>query len=326
MSTVVDDMSHRSTGIPDAAEFERRLDAVREAVSDLSDGVQPDEESLDAITRAFSELGELAQEADGLGIAPLGQTEAKTEISDISSAFTELTREVMDVCQLIAEGKPIDDGSVIAIADRFQEVSPRLRRLLAPTNAHYLSERKLYALPTWLAHLPGLLLIISREPNLAEDVSGRLFILANESEFYSELLALSLDDDPELENQEPTALPPVEQLRVELETIASAETPSDVAQIRKRLNDALDAIDGKGTAVDEVLARISKTTELIEVQRTNLDHLVAVAREQGASWNKIARAVGVSAQSAHKRWDPEAKEKARRYMQEYSVKRRDVES
>jgi hypothetical protein len=110
-------------------------------------------------------------------------------------------------------------------------------------------------------------LIISEQSKLDEDLSGRLFILANALEFSSELLALSLDEDPEPGDQDPTALPLVEQLRVEPESIDSADAPSGVAQIRKRLNDAHYAIDSKVTAVEEVLTRISETTELIEAQR-----------------------------------------------------------
>jgi len=91
-----------------------------------------------------------------------------------------------------------------------------------------------------------------------------------------------------------------------------AEPPSEV----------LDA-DWPGLSSNErtqslTLSRIALRSIQAELLRSLLDTHVQEARELGASWRAIAAATGISPQAAHKRWDPEARAKARKYMREYS--------
>jgi transposase-like protein len=176
-----------------------------------------------------------------------------------------------------------------------------------------------------LKGLPKLLLALSQESTLDPGLSGRLFMVASEIEFYGVLLSLETErEESAEEDNTDSATAAIDRVRQELENVAADGTGTDVALLRKRLNEALDEADSEDSALEEILTRVTETSEQIEVERSNLDHLVAMARERGASWNKIARAVGISAQSAHKRWDPEARAKARKYMQDYSVRRRDA--
>jgi hypothetical protein len=52
----------------------------------------------------------------------------------------------------------------------------------------------------------------------------------------------------------------------------------------------------------EKLAAVSQTAAAAHKARRQLDDAVSAAREAGASWADIGRAVGISRQSAHERW------------------------
>lgn len=58
-----------------------------------------------------------------------------------------------------------------------------------------------------------------------------------------------------------------------------------------------------------LVAQISVTALEIERRREELDELVALARASNIGWKAIGSAVGISMQSAHRRWSPDAKAK-----------------
>jgi hypothetical protein len=280
---------------------------------------------LERAREATAELGEFVEDANRLGIGPLGLQEARAETRAIGDELASQMRNVMGIIESSPETGALDEEALSRAVDVLQNVSLRLRRILAPTNTHHLPRVSLAAIPFMLKGLPKLLLALSQESTLDPGLSGRLFMVASEIEFYGVLLSLETErEESAEEDNTDSATAAIDRVRQELENVAADGTGTDVALLRKRLNEALDEADSEDSALEEILTRVTETSEQIEVERSNLDHLVAMARERGASWNKIARAVGISAQSAHKRWDPEARAKARKYMQDYSVRRRDA--
>lgn len=61
-----------------------------------------------------------------------------------------------------------------------------------------------------------------------------------------------------------------------------------------RQREVLDAIGRLG-------ARIAVVERDLATDKSTLDKLIQIARQQGASWAKIGEALGISAQAAHQR-------------------------
>jgi hypothetical protein len=61
-------------------------------------------------------------------------------------------------------------------------------------------------------------------------------------------------------------------------------------------------LDGVSDPNDETLAELADVTGQLGALHAHQDALVARARAAGASWARIAAALGVSAQAAHKRY------------------------
>jgi len=279
---------------------------------------------LESVAEELSELGRTVLEAEGMGLGPLSFDEARSEVEAVGNGLAEQCGLVIGSSQLIlSERRQLAEETLVQVVESLNEIVMRLRRLVAPLNLHHLDHLSLAAMPFVLENLPPALLVLSRVSGLDPQLSGRLFILSGELEFLGVLLSTATEQEDAPESEVEASPITLARLRTELDALATAGTSTDVALVRKRLNDTLDEIENQDTAAEEVLARIAEANEQIEAHRANLDRLVGVAREAGVSWNKIAKAVGVSAQSAHKRWDPEARAKARKYMQEYSAKRRD---
>jgi hypothetical protein len=55
-------------------------------------------------------------------------------------------------------------------------------------------------------------------------------------------------------------------------------------------------------SVDEVLGEIAVGVTMIADIRESLNRLVVMARQDGATWERIGAAAGVSRQAAHERW------------------------
>lgn len=62
-----------------------------------------------------------------------------------------------------------------------------------------------------------------------------------------------------------------------------------------------------GGGLDAVLAAVRRTDDAVEAGRAALQQAVEEARTVGASWRRIGETLGITAQSAHKRFDPAAR-------------------
>lgn len=69
---------------------------------------------------------------------------------------------------------------------------------------------------------------------------------------------------------------------------------------------------------EELLLKLGSVITAIHLLQEESDRLVDQVREQGASWERIARAAGMKKQSAYQRWSENGREKHR----EYTRKRR----
>jgi hypothetical protein len=73
-----------------------------------------------------------------------------------------------------------------------------------------------------------------------------------------------------------------------------------------------------GTEVSvATLAGVSNAQETLDQARADLNHAVDDARAGGASWRKIGEALGIAGQTAHKRFDPNARRRHADYMREW---------
>lgn len=102
-------------------------------------------------------------------------------------------------------------------------------------------------------------------------------------------------------------------------------SPSDESQLREGLHARLESL-----LTDERLRkRRNRLPELANLAiravqadfvRDDLARKVEAAREAGASWSEIGRAVGITPQAAHRRWDADAKAKHRDYHRKKRAK------
>jgi hypothetical protein len=277
------------------------------------------DQEIGELIEILAEHGRRIMEEERLGLGSFESlSEARSEVDAIQEVLSERTREGIHR----SKTGGVDEAYIRRTGDEMAAVSPKIRRLLAPANAHYLPNLSLGVIPFLIEQLAPVLAASSRAGGLDPDLAGRLLLLAEEFEFFAVLLGLATDRPLEDKSEAQTAL---DRIREELDSLSNAEDTSgaDIAVLRKRLNDALDQVENHEAAADQVLSQISETAEQIEALRGSLDHLVALARERGASWNKIAKAVGISPQSAHKRWDPEARAKAQQYMRDYAARKRE---
>lgn len=66
----------------------------------------------------------------------------------------------------------------------------------------------------------------------------------------------------------------------------------------------------------EPLCVLSRCNAALEEAKAELYAAVDAARAAGASWRRIGEALGIAAQSAHKRFDPRARRRHADYMRE----------
>ncbi len=62
------------------------------------------------------------------------------------------------------------------------------------------------------------------------------------------------------------------------------------------------------------LADVSSAQETLDQARADLHQAVKSARARGASWRRIGEALGIAGQTAHKRFDPRARQRHADYM------------
>ena len=72
---------------------------------------------------------------------------------------------------------------------------------------------------------------------------------------------------------------------------------------------------------DRAWARVTRAQEALDAARTELQRCVESARRDGATWRQIGAALGVAAQTAHKRFDPNARRRHAVYMREHNQRR-----
>lgn len=65
-----------------------------------------------------------------------------------------------------------------------------------------------------------------------------------------------------------------------------------------------------------LLGTVGSTSVTIDGLRRELDLAALEARELGATWTQLAKAAGISAPSAQRRWDPESRERHRNYQRD----------
>ena len=86
------------------------------------------------------------------------------------------------------------------------------------------------------------------------------------------------------------------------------------------------AVDAAGSGSVEVPAEgwvgVSRAQEALDTARADLQRSVESARSDGATWRQIGEALGITAQTAHKRFDPGARRRHAEYMREQSRRRR----
>lgn len=80
---------------------------------------------------------------------------------------------------------------------------------------------------------------------------------------------------------------------------------------------------------DDVCAEVTEAQGALDRARSHLQGSVEAARADGATWRQIGESLGITAQTAHKRFDPEARRRHATYMrdrnQRLNASRDDVE-
>jgi len=71
--------------------------------------------------------------------------------------------------------------------------------------------------------------------------------------------------------------------------------------------------------VEELIGQIHDVQSQLGLLEVTLDELVAQARQGGASWATIGRAVGITERSAHQRWSETGRERHRAAQQRYAA-------
>ncbi len=94
-------------------------------------------------------------------------------------------------------------------------------------------------------------------------------------------------------------------------------------QLESALHGAVEAVDagvdGPGDGVgpasgDDPLETLRRRQEALDTAKAALQAAAEDARAAGASWRRIGEALGIAAQSAHKRFDPRARRRHAEYM------------
>ena len=74
---------------------------------------------------------------------------------------------------------------------------------------------------------------------------------------------------------------------------------------------------------DEALRDVTQAQAALDGARRKLQSSVETARSDGATWRQIGDALGITPQTAHKRFDPEARRRHAAYMRERYQRQRD---
>lgn len=96
---------------------------------------------------------------------------------------------------------------------------------------------------------------------------------------------------------------------------AVVDALNDIAtEINDRPGPSIAAGHGPQASPSDPLTDVARQQAAIEAAETRLRAAVARARGEGASWRRIGEALGVAAQTAHKRFDPVARRRHAEYM------------
>ena len=91
-----------------------------------------------------------------------------------------------------------------------------------------------------------------------------------------------------------------------------AQSAEDVTSDTTRETISASIADAGTEALDDV----STAQAVLDKASAQLHEAVEVARLRGASWRKIGAALGITGQTAHKRFDPRARQRHADYMRE----------
>lgn len=115
-----------------------------------------------------------------------------------------------------------------------------------------------------------------------------------------------------------------EQLRQAHRAVHQLVCAENIAEVVRQLYCLLAEQDGAEAGEIEPLELVAEIHQAYtaakqaveETLRVDLDEAVRLAREQGVSWTKLAKRLGMTTTQAQQRWDPRVRERNRVYLKE----------